>query len=132
MDNSNTLAQWEKRVIVFKYIYSQLMKEEPVAVAKQNFFETLGATDADWMKVLEYFLEHKTTIINTLAQNLASSWTFDRLNVVDQAILIEAYSEYQVLKNDKSIVIDQAVITSKKYSDSNSYEYINAILDKVL
>lgn len=84
------------------------------------------------MKVLEYFLEHKTTIINTLAQNLASSWTFDRLNVVDQAILIEAYSEYQVLKNDKSIVIDQAVITSKKYSDSNSYEYINAILDKVL
>ncbi len=132
MDNSNTLAQWEKRVIVFKYIYSQLMKEEPVAVAKQNFFETLGAIDADWMKVLEYFLEHKTTIINTLAQNLASSWTFDRLNVVDQAILIEAYSEYQVLKNDKSIVIDQAVITSKKYSDSNSYEYINAILDKVL
>jgi len=84
------------------------------------------------MKVLEYFLEHKTTIINTLGQNLASSWTFDRLNVVDQAILIEAYSEYQVLKNDKSIVIDQAVITSKKYSDSNSYEYINAILDKVL
>lgn len=132
MDNSNTLAQWEKRVIVFKHIYSQLMKEEPVAVAKQNFFETLGAIDADWMKVLEYFLEHKTTIINTLAQNLASSWTFDRLNVVDQAILIEAYSEYQVLKNDKSIVIDQAVITSKKYSDSNSYEYINAILDKVL
>lgn len=132
MDNSNTLAQWEKRVIVFKYIYSQLMKEEPVAVAKQNFFETLGATDTDWMKVLEYFLEHKTTIINTLARNLASSWTFDRLNVVDQAILIEAYSEYQVLKNDKSIVIDQAVITSKKYSDSNSYEYINAILDKVL
>ena len=132
MDNSNTLAQWEKRVIVFKYIYSQLMKEEPVAVAKQKFFETLGAADADWMKVLEYFLEHKTTIIDTLAQNLTSSWTFDRLNVVDQAILIEAYSEYQVLKNDKSIVIDQAVITSKKYSDSNSYEYINAILDKVL
>lgn len=132
MDNSNTLTQWEKRVIVFKYIYSQLMKEEPVAVAKQKFFKTLGATDADWMKVLEYFLEHKTTIINSLSQNLASSWTFERLNVVDQAILIEAYSEYQVLKNDKSIVIDQAVITSKKYSDSHSYEYINAILDKVL
>jgi transcription termination factor NusB len=33
---------------------------------------------------------------------------------------------------DKKIIIDQAVINAKNYSDPNSYKFVNAILDKII
>lgn len=131
-DSNSSLVQWEKRVILFKYIYSQLLKNEPIAVAKQKFFDYFGSIDANFVMVLEYFLDNKEFIIKELSKNLQPNWTFDRLNFVDQAILIEAYSEYKTLNVDKAVIIDQAIISCKKYSDPDNYEYINAILDKTL
>lgn len=132
MTSANNLTQWEKRVLLFKNIYSQLLKEEPINLAKKNFVENFLKIDAQFISVYEYFLDHKDEIIKTISKNIPNSWSFDRLNIVDQAILFEAYSEYKVLKIDKAIIIDQAIISSKKYSDLKSHEFINAILDKIL
>lgn len=128
----NNLAQWEKRLIVVKYIYSQLIKNEPVDIAKNNFSKYFLDVDAQFVETLEFCLDHKNEIINVISTALLDNWTFDRLNLVDQAILLEAYSECKILRTDKNIMIDQSIITSKKYSDANSYEFINAILDKIL
>jgi transcription termination factor NusB len=43
-----------------------------------------------------------------------------------------AYSEANALKIDKKIIIDQAIITTKKYSEPNDYKFINAILDNII
>lgn len=128
----NNLAQWEKRLIVVKYIYSQLIKNEPVDIAKNNFSKYFLDVDAQFVETLEFCLDHKNEIISVISTALLDNWTFDRLNLVDQAILLEAYSECKILRTDKNIMIDQSIITSKKYSDANSYEFINAILDKIL
>lgn len=129
---NNQLTQWEKRVLLFKSIYSQLIREEPIALAKEKFAESFLKIDAQFIAVFEYFLDHQQEIEQVIASNIPSDWTFDRLNFVDQAILFEAYSEYKVLHVEKAIIIDQAVISSKRYSDLKSPEFINAILDKIL
>ncbi len=64
-----------------------------------------------------------------------NKWTFDRLNRVEQAILLVAYTQFHyVEKNiDKRIVIDVAIKHAKTYCDPlKDYKFVNAILDKVL
>ena len=60
-----------------------------------------------------------------------NKWSFDRLSYIDQSILLAACSEISLGLNDKPVIIDEAVILSKKYSDEESYKYINGVLDKL-
>ena len=62
---------------------------------------------------------------------LLVKWSFDRLDFLDQAILIASCSEIKTGINKKSVVIDEAVIIAKDYLDENKYKYINGVLDKL-
>lgn len=83
----------------------------------------------------------KTLIIKALAhineikvifQSKMPKWNFDRLNLVEQAILLMSYSHSKYENGDKKIVIDVAVRLAKKYLDKDDYKFVNAILDNVL
>lgn len=125
------LPQWQKRVQVVKFLYSFLIKQNSVERTKKEAFEDYEF-DAAQLKIIEYSLDHFHEIVDLLQSKISHSWQFNRLNYVDQAILIEAYAESQVEHTNKVILIDQSVITAKKYSDDTSYKYINAVLEKVL
>ena len=58
-------------------------------------------------------------------------WSFDRLNLVEQAILLESTAEIKIKEVDKPIIIDEAVILTKTYCDEESYKYINGVLDNL-
>lgn len=68
--------------------------------------------------------------IEEIKPNLVK-WSFDRLDFLDQAILIASCSEIKTGINKKSVVIDEAVIIAKDYLDENKYKYINGVLDKL-
>ena len=61
-------------------------------------------------------------------------WTFDRLNRVEQAILIMSFAHYYYVEPevDKKVVIDIAIKLSKTYLAPTDYKFVNAILDNVL
>ena len=61
-------------------------------------------------------------------------WTFDRLNRVEQAILLLAYSHFYFVEPEveKGVVIDIAIKQAKTYLDEKDYKFVNAILDNVL
>ncbi len=61
-------------------------------------------------------------------------WTFDRLNRVEQAILLLAYCHFFYFeeKTDRAIIINVAVKQAKTYLEDNDYKFVNAVLDKVL
>jgi len=63
-----------------------------------------------------------------------NKWTFDRLNRVEQALLLLSYSQYFYVEQDvdKAAVINVAVLLAKKYLEATDYKFVNAILDKVL
>mgnify|MGYP003516801469 CR=1 FL=1 len=68
------LTQWQKRVLLVKYIYSQLIKNDSPSVAKQEFANYFYDIDANFIKVFEYFLDHKDLIIDEF--NLPSDVEF--------------------------------------------------------
>ena len=59
-------------------------------------------------------------------------WKFERLNYVEQAILLSAYTQNKYLNQPKQIAINVAVDLAKKYGDENSYKFINGVLDNCL
>ena len=78
-------------------------------------------------------LKHKAEIIPLFDAKMRK-WTFDRLNRLEQAILLLAYVHYHYVEKgvDKKVVIDIAIKQSKKYLEDGDYKFVNAILDNVL
>lgn len=87
---------------------------------------------------VEYCIDFVTNIINdeealktTIQNNLKEGWTNERLSKMELAILLVASYELLTLKNNKQIVINEAVELTKKYCDHGSYKYINGVLNKL-
>lgn len=78
-------------------------------------------------------VKHYQEIIPAFEQYMRK-WTFDRLNLLEQALLMLAYCQffYSEETTDKAIVINVSVELAKKFLDAKDYKFVNAILDKVL
>jgi len=121
-----------------KIIYSFLLNTE--ANEPIHFEDTLsGVTELPFEKIDSYLklvtlkaLKYKSEIINLISPNLRN-WTFERLPLMTQAILLLAVTHYVYLKDeDKAVVIDIAIKQAKAYLDRGEHRFVNAILDKVL
>lgn len=126
-------TQWQKRVDVTQYIYSSLAKSLSSDLLKQDYFNADSYEfDANQLKLLEYFADHQNEIIKIFSNNLGKDWTWQRIPLMTQAILIECYCEAKALNTPIAVVIDQALVTAEKYGQLDNKKFINAILDKVL
>ena len=71
------------------------------------------------------------SIIKNLEKHLDKTWKFNRLNLVEQAILIISYIQIKQDSIEKRIVINEAVELTKEYCDEESYRYVNGVLDAI-
>ena len=76
-------------------------------------------------------LAHLNEIKDKFQENMPK-WKFDRLNLVEQAILVMSFTHMTTQKVDKSIVINIAIKLAKKFLEKDDYKFVNGILDKVL
>ena len=114
--------------IIFAIYQHLLLKKELEVTFANNFY----AEDVDDFinTIYEDLYAHMNDYIYEIG-TLLVKWTFDRLNFVDQAILLEACSEIKLQLNDRPVIIDEAVIFSKTYSDEDSFKYINGVLHRL-
>ena len=75
-------------------------------------------------------IKNKNEIIK-LANKYLNDWTMDRLNKVDQAILLLGIYELMYTETPSIVSINEAIELSKKYSDEAVTKMINGVLDKV-
>lgn len=69
-------------------------------------------------------------IINLIEKNLIN-YKLERVCKTDLAILVVAIYELKFLNEDVKIVVNEAVELAKKYSQDNSYKFVNGLLAKV-
>ena len=75
---------------------------------------------------------HREEAIEALSKNL-KNWKFSRLARLMQAILFLSYAHFYYVKDvDKKVVINVAVVLSKKYLNETDYKFVNAILENTL
>lgn len=119
----------EQRVFLMENIYRhRLLRDDLLENLKQNpDFEQL---DEFVINIIKDVAANECDYISQISEKL-KKWSFERLNLVDQAILLLAYSELRLGLNERAIVINEALEISKKYSDTDNYRYINGVLDQL-
>ena len=70
-------------------------------------------------------------IIDTNISKHLKSWSFDDLGKIERAILRLGVYEILIDKNDKAIVINEAIELAKELADDKSHQFINGILDAI-
>ncbi len=119
----------ETREQVVFALYQHLLLQKDLRSAFENTF----GDEIDDEYVLQVMLDlelHEQDYVAEISP-LLKKWTFDRLNLVDQAILLDAISEYRLGIANKNIVIDEALNIAHTYSDEEAYRYINGVLDNL-
>ena len=69
--------------------------------------------------------------LEELANKYLKDWTIDRLNKVDQAILLLGIYELMYTDTPSVVSINEAIELSKKYSEESVTKMINGVLDKI-
>jgi len=118
----------EYRVQIIFVLYKHLLLQKDLEACFNDTFESddnpfLLSLKEDLTKNENKYIEEITTHLR--------KWSFDRLNYVDQAILLESTSELKQNLNDKNVIIDEAIRIAKEYSDEEAYKYINGVLDNL-
>lgn len=117
----------ETRVKVVIAVYQHLLLHRDLITSFNNNFDYLD----DYVdSIRNDLIKNEDKYIDNISSNL-NRWSFDRLSFIDQAILLVGASEYNLNKENKKIIIDEAVRIAKEYSDEDSYKYINGVLDRL-
>ena len=76
-------------------------------------------------------IEHIGEIDTLISKNL-ENWDFNRLKLVDKAILrLSTYSLLFQQDTDPRIVINEAVSIARMYGTDDSFKFVNAVLDSI-
>ncbi len=118
-------------------IYTYLMTDKTMdMIIEDNKF---SATFSDFIGSLEldneildavYRVEQRLDIYEAVVNNqLKGKWRFDRLGMMEQAILLLALSELEQGIQDKTVIVNEAIELTKAYGEDDSYKLINGVLD---
>ena len=122
----------ELREIIMKVLYQVEILDET------NLEYNIGDLIKEQIEVENEFvnetingiLEKKEEIIQ-LDNKYLNEWTMDRLNKVDQAILLLGTYELMYTETPSVVCINEAIELSKKYSEDAVTKMINGVLDKI-
>lgn len=112
-------------------VYQYLLVERDIDELIEDTFE------AKKEEIDPYFIEIiNQSIANqeryqAYIDNVLDGWQFDRLGKIEQAILLNGCSEFDLKKTEAAVIIDESVQLAKKYCDADTYKLINSVLDVI-
>lgn len=121
------LNRHETREKIVFALYQHLLLKKDI---NECFFDNFEDENDLALKIQLDLGTNKSVYIDEISKYL-TNWQFDRINLVEQAILLSAVSELKLGLNDRAVVIDEAVNLTKTYCDEDSYKYINGVLDNI-
>lgn len=99
---------------------------------KDNTEEDLKDIDFEYItRILKGIQENCEAIDNKIQQYLVN-WKINRLSKIDLAILrICAYEIIHEEDIPNKVSVNEGIELAKKYSEDNSYQFINGVLDNI-
>ena len=90
------------------------------------FFYNLIRKNSQFKTILE-----KKSSLTSLANKYLKDGTLDRLNKVDQQIILLGIYELKYTETPSIVAINEAIELSKKYSEESVTKMINGVLDSI-
>lgn len=128
------MSRKKSREYVFRLLFEKFFHESDEYFDILSEDIVLDDTDKGFANILIGGINEKyEDIIKIIKDNLVG-YEIERVYKVDLSILILAVYELMFAKEkvDSSIIINEAVELSKKYSTDKSYSFINGVLAKVI
>lgn len=126
---------YRKNAISIIYTYLMTDKTMDMIIEDNKFSATfsdfIGSLELD-KEILDavYRVEQRLDIYEAVVNNqLKGKWRFDRLGMMEQAILVLALSELEQGIQDKTVIVNEAIELTKAYGEDDSYKLINGVLD---
>lgn len=126
---------YRKNAISIIYTYLMTDKTMDMIIEDNKFSATfsdfIGSLELD-KEILDavYRVEQRLDIYEAVVNNqLKGKWRFDRLGMMEQAILLLALSELEQGIQDKTVIVNEAIELTKAYGEDDSYKLINGVLD---
>lgn len=124
----------DAREFAFKMIFETLFKDGDESLSFNAISEnkTLNEQDLKFYQELFDAYKNNTNEVESIIKEQCEGYELDRVYKVDLALLFLAVSEIKYVKTPPSIVINEVLNLSKKYSTDKSGSFINGILAKVV
>jgi N utilization substance protein B len=128
------MSRKKSREFAFRLVFEKFFHEpdEELEFVDEEF--VLDDTDRVFVNELIGGVNTNYDAILDIIKNNVVGYELDRIYKIDLAILVLAIYELKFASGDvlPSIVINEAVELSKKYSTEKSYSFINGVLAKVI
>jgi len=120
------------RRLAMQAIYQSEVSHTAMIDALNNLFEDENLTpDAmEFSKKLAFGVENNKGEIDAIISGMSKSWSLERIDAVSKSILRLALYEMMIeKKSPKAVVINEAILLAKRYSDDTAAKFINGVLD---
>ena len=127
----------EARLCAVQAVYQCLMMpDQPAASIKDDFQRhNLVSRKVDknlFAALFDETLNDKERYQTLVNNHLAESWTFDRLDIVEQALLLTAAAELSTRpETPHKVILDEYLNLAHAYFEQDKVGFINAVLDKI-
>lgn len=135
IETSRTKIHEQALVCIFQYLfYDEFVSNEYKKRIEEIISDTTKTKyddcDPFFKAIIFETIKNKKDYIEIISSKL-NKWTYDRLCLTDQAILLLFCSEIMNNRVPIQVGIDVAVDFAHKYCDDGSYRYINKVLDRI-
>jgi len=125
-----------QRALQILYLWD--VRRQPVEEATRAYFDTLYSEESRIQPQRDAFLdqlvtgsvEHLEELDRQIGRH-AEHWRIERMPIVDRNILRLAVYEMMHSDTPAPVVIDEALELARRYSNEESVQFVNGVLDAV-
>lgn len=121
----------QMRLIALECLYQHLLLGTDIKKCLYNALLGSNQVDEFLYNLTIDTVNNEEIFKDQISKYLRKDWDFDRLSLLEQAILLMAMEEIQVNDEAKPVVINEAITLAKQYCDDQSFKMINAVLDRI-
>lgn len=129
------MGRKQAREGTMKLIYQMEINDDYSEEALSLFFENFSFDQSEKEYIVDAYTKIKNNIetIDNHIESTLEGWKINRLAKIDLAILRIAM--YEILYREDipiEVSINEAIETAKKYSNEDSYKFINGVLGSIV
>lgn len=121
----------QMRQLALEAIYQHLLLGKDIRKALYDVLLESNDVNGYLYSLAVGTVENEQKYEQMIASRLREDWSFERLSLLEQAILLMSCQELSENGTPKSVVINEAVTLAKEYCDEPAPRLINGILDRL-
>lgn len=125
--NQDQLYNRDERIA---YIYRWFISDGDLTESEQYMSNGERFTE-EQAKFIKEIINEIDTLEEEILKHIPKDWKWERFNLIERSILINAAAEIMLANNKKAIVIDESLEYSKVYCGDKATPLINGIIDKI-